>query len=233
MERRPGFCLSFKIEAMLTRLTEQDFYQILEVDYSASSDEIQTAYETARDIYSSDSMVSSCILTPEERRHTLRRINEAYNTLIAEDSRRLYDETIMGTPSVESQGAGLESEENAPVENVKEKEPTESQNFPRLVKGAKSAKRRSKLQLGLKEEASGEFIRRARESAGLDLRTIAEETKIGVTMLSYIEEERLDRLPAPVYLKSFVSQYANCLGLDREKVARSYSNRIRRLNEDK
>lgn len=218
---------------MLTRLTEQDYYQILEVDYSASSDDIQTAYEIARDVYSGESMVSSCILTVEERRHTLRRINEAYNTLIAEDSRRLYDETLMDTTSAEAQVMGLEPEETEPVKKEEEKEPSQAQSFPRLVKGAKSAKRRSKLQLGLKEEASGDFIRRARESAGLDLRTIAEETKIGVTMLSYIEEERLERLPAPVYLKSFVSQYANCLGLDTEKVARSFTNRIRRLNEDK
>ncbi len=251
MELRPDYCLSFKIEAMLTRLTEQDYYQILEVDYSASSEDIQTAYETARDIYSGESMVSSCILTVEERRHTLRRINEAYNTLIAEDSRRLYDETLMDTTSAEAPVMGLKPEETEPVKKKEEKEPTKLQSFPRLVKGAlesalagdpsehlgvrgaKSAKRRSKLQLGLKEEASGDFIRRARESAGLDLRTIAEETKIGVTMLSYIEEERLERLPAPVYLKSFVSQYARCLGLDTEKVARSFTNRIRRLNEDK
>ncbi len=251
MERRPGCSLYFKIEAMLTRLTEQDYYEILEVEYSASSEDIQTAYETAREIYNSESMVSNCILTPEERRQTLRRINEAYNTLIAEDSRRLYDESLRVTASVATEVTSPEPREMAPDENEGDRERPDPPSFPRLVKGAlepalagdqsehlglrgtRSVKRRSKLQLGLKEEASGEFIRRARESEGLDLRTISEETKIGVTMLSYIEEERLERLPAPVYLKSFVSQYAHCLGLDREKVALSYSNRIRRLNEGK
>ena len=49
---------------MLTRLTEQDYYQILEVDYSASSEEIQAAYETARDIYSGESMVSLYLRKP-------------------------------------------------------------------------------------------------------------------------------------------------------------------------
>jgi hypothetical protein len=89
--------------------------------------------------------------------------------------------------------------------------------------------RRSPLQLGLTEEATGEFLRHAREALGLDLSTISEETKIGCSMLEYIEAERLDRLPAPVYLKNFTLQIARCLGLDEEKVARTYLSRIRRL----
>jgi cytoskeletal protein RodZ len=48
-------------------------------------------------------------------------------------------------------------------------------------------------------------------------------------MLEYIESERVDRLPAPVYLRNFALQIARCLGLDEEKVARTYLARIRRL----
>jgi hypothetical protein len=88
---------------------------------------------------------------------------------------------------------------------------------------------RTPLQLGLTEEASGEFLRRAREALGLDLSTISEVTKIGCSMLEYIEAERLDRLPAPIYLKNFTQQIARCLGLEEEKVARTYLARIRRL----
>jgi hypothetical protein len=88
---------------------------------------------------------------------------------------------------------------------------------------------RSALQLGLTEEATGEFLRQAREALGLDLATISQETKIGCSMLEYIETERLERLPAPVYLKNFTLQIARCLGLDEEKVARTYLARIRRL----
>jgi cytoskeletal protein RodZ len=85
------------------------------------------------------------------------------------------------------------------------------------------------MQLGMTEEATGEFLRRAREALGLDLSAISEETKIGGSMLEYIEMERLDRLPAPIYLKNFTLQIARCLGLDEEKVARTYLARIRRL----
>ncbi len=211
---------------MLKRLSEQDHYQVLEVDYKAGPEEIQTAYESAREIYGGDSLVSSSILDREERRQILSRISQAYHTLIAGESRRLYDESLTERMN-ESDGVHFHArrDEKATVETASPSSP----NYPRLVKGSQRPQRRSKIQLGAKEEASGDFLRRVRESTGLDLRTIAEETKIGVTMLHYIEEERIERLPAPVYLKNFVSQYARCLGLQEKKVARSFMTRMERL----
>ena len=82
---------------MLRRLSEQDHYQVLEVSYDASSEEIQSAFETARDIYSHEALVSSSILSDRERRRTVHRISEAYQMLIAEESRRLYDKRL-GVP---------------------------------------------------------------------------------------------------------------------------------------
>ena len=58
---------------MLRRLSEQDHYQVLEVSYDASSEEIQSAFETARDIYSHEALVSSLILSDRERRRTFHR----------------------------------------------------------------------------------------------------------------------------------------------------------------
>lgn len=216
---------------MLRRLSEQDYYQVLDVDYRATADEIRKAYESAREIYSVSSLVCSSILTAQERRRIFRHITEAYHTLAAEESRRQYDQTLAAEkPSLEeilssgpasSGGEGDESPDSAP-----------SRSFPRLVKDSAPSRKtveKSKVVLGLKEEATGKFLREARESAGIDLRSIAEETKIGITVLRFIEQERLDQLPAPVYLRNFVSQFARCLGLDEEKVARSYLARIRRL----
>ena len=219
---------------MYRRLTEQDHYEILEIEPTASPEEIQTAYDAAREIYSNESLVSSSILSKDERRYILRRVTEAYHTLIAEDSRRLYDESLFGRESPEQESSN-ESPPSVGDESTRPVASTETpRSYPRLIKGGKDETlKHSNVQLGFKEEANGDFLRRARESAGLDLRSIAEETKIGVTVLSYIEEERLDRLPAPVYLKSFVGQYAQCLGLDAEKVVRTYLARIKRLSEKK
>jgi len=232
---------------MFRRLSEQDFYQVLEVGYDASPEEIQSAYEDAREIYSREALVSVSILSEPERRRTYERIAEAYQTLIAEESRRLYDESL-GIPRKSPSRSRVAPERHeapaplilsSPLNPLDTEALTEALNdagalplsapAPAPPEKLAPEPRRSPLQLGLTEEATGEFLRLSREALGLDLATISEETKIGCSMLEYIENERLDRLPAPVYLKNFTLQIARCLGLDEEKVARTYLSRIRRL----
>lgn len=227
---------------MFRRLSEQDFYQVLEVGYDASPEEIQSAYEDAREIYSREALVSVSILSEPERRRIYERVAEAYQTLIAEESRRLYDESL-GIPRRPTSRSRIPTERHVTplvlptplnphdtevLAEIEAEPIPESPSAPPPA-GASFEPRRSPLQLGLTEEATGQFLRSAREALGLDLGTISEETKIGCTMLEYIESERLDRLPAPVYLKNFTLQIARCLGLDEEKVARTYLARIRRL----
>ena len=69
----------------------------------------------------------------------------------------------------------------------------------------------------------GRFLKSVREKAGLSLREIAERTKISPMKLGYLEEERFEKLPAPVYLRGFVMQYARELGLaDAQDMAGRY-----------
>jgi hypothetical protein len=227
---------------MFRRLSEQDYYQVLEVSYDASPEEIQSAYEDAREIYSREALVSVSVLSEQERRRTFERIAEAYQTLIAEESRRLYDESL-GIPRRQAPRSRVAFErKETPLVLSSPLSPLETEVLDELAPEAPSSApslppperpalepRRSPVQLGLTEEATGEFLRRARESLGVDLATISAETKIGCSMLEYIETERLDRLPAPVYLRNFTLQIARFLGLDEEKVARTYLARIRRL----
>jgi len=218
---------------MLRRLQEQNHYQVLELPSDANSDEIQAAYEAARDMYSHDALVTSSILTENERRRTFERISEAYQTLIAEESRRLYDQQLgLQTKSVTL----VESPPPSPVEAAPEADTmsggvtdeAQQESSPSEETPSAEAPRRCPIQLAASEEASGDFLRRAREALGLELSTISEETKIGRSMLEYIETERTDRLPAPVYLRNFTRQIAVCLGLDEEHVSRTYLERIAR-----
>jgi cytoskeleton protein RodZ len=65
----------------------------------------------------------------------------------------------------------------------------------------------------------GETLRRERVRRNLDLDQISRELKIAPRFLQAIEEERFDRLPAGVFAKSFVRQYAGLLGLDPDDLA--------------
>lgn len=219
---------------MFQRLNEQNHYQVLEISYEASAEEIQSAYEVARDIYSHDALVSGSILTEHERRRTFDRITEAYHTLIAEESRRLYDQRLGLTESLNRPVRGAFSA-HAPVddrvEETRELEMRDRTTEPQPP-AARTEPRKCPIQLEPSEQASGEFLRRAREAMGLELSTISEETKIGRSVLEYIENERIDRLPAPVYLRAFTRQMARCLGLDEERVSSSYLDRIHQRSDN-
>lgn len=73
------------------------------------------------------------------------------------------------------------------------------------------------------EQSPGLFLQRARERAGISLQEISRRTKIGTGKLTNIENQRFDLLPAPVYLRGFVEQYARLVGLpDPRQIAEIY-----------
>jgi curved DNA-binding protein CbpA len=78
----------------------------------------------------------------------------------------------------------------------------------------------------LPEALSGADLRRLREARGMSLRHIASVTKIGMRYLEYIEEDRFALLPAPVYLRGFLQEYARLVGIDQRRVADAYMSRI-------
>jgi cytoskeletal protein RodZ len=68
----------------------------------------------------------------------------------------------------------------------------------------------------------GETLRRERELRGIDLRDVAEATKISVRFLQALESDRADVLPGGLFPRAFVRQYAAYLGLDPERTVAEY-----------
>lgn len=62
--------------------------------------------------------------------------------------------------------------------------------------------------------AVGETLRQARTRRGLRLEDVARRTLIPARLLRALEEERFDQLPGAFYARSYLRQYADCLGLD-------------------
>ena len=81
---------------------------------------------------------------------------------------------------------------------------------------------------GLQTEFSGDVLQRVRQALRLELKDIATRTKIGLSQLRAIEGELWDALPAQVYLRGFLQEYAKCLRLDSAQVVRSYLERYQR-----
>lgn len=68
----------------------------------------------------------------------------------------------------------------------------------------------------------GSVLRRCREFHGLTLEEASETTKIGITHLKALEEDKIGEFANQAYLKGFLRIYATYLGLNSDDVARMY-----------
>ncbi len=71
-------------------------------------------------------------------------------------------------------------------------------------------------------QSFGTWLRRQREVREIDLREIADSTKVSMSYLQAFEEDRFGVLPSPVFAKGFLRQYARYVGLDPEEVVNFY-----------
>jgi curved DNA-binding protein CbpA len=78
----------------------------------------------------------------------------------------------------------------------------------------------------LPEMLTGAELRKIREARGVSLRHIASVTKIGLRYLEYLEQDRFAFLPAPVYLRGFLQEYARLVGIDPRRTAEAYMSRL-------
>src|SRR5690349_7981575 len=68
----------------------------------------------------------------------------------------------------------------------------------------------------------GTTLREARMRARIDISEIEAETKIRAKYLRALENEEWDLLPGPTYVKSFLREYADALGLDGKLLVSEY-----------
>lgn len=76
-------------------------------------------------------------------------------------------------------------------------------------------------------EFTGDLLRRIREYKNVTVERMAEMTKVSKTYIRNIEASEFDKLPAEVYSRGFVYQYAKCLKLNPNMVASSYIKQMR------
>lgn len=69
----------------------------------------------------------------------------------------------------------------------------------------------------------GEELRREREIRGISLKEIADATKISKRFLDAIERNDHRTLPAPVFTRGFIREYARYLGLNCEDMVNRYN----------
>ena len=72
----------------------------------------------------------------------------------------------------------------------------------------------------------GARMKRLREERGVELRAIAETTKISVSALEALERNDISRLPGGIFSRGFVRAYAEQIGADPEKTVKEFMARF-------
>ncbi len=186
--------------AQLKFWQEQDYYEILEVSPKATEEEIRIACEKLKAIYGPNPPGITVLFTPEEVKKIHDKVQEACRVLRDPRTQRDYDLMLRG-------------------EDTKLAVPPPSPTVTHRILSPKQIREA----LGGEEITwSGEHLRTIRRYLSLDLNAVAMETKVGKHNLKAIEEENIQALPAPVYLKGFLRTYAKALGLDPHQVSKEY-----------
>ena len=194
---------------------EQTYYEILETEPGVSDEEIRRAHRTVKDNYASGSMLISGLYDEHELAALHARINAAHDTLFAPDRRRLYD-------------LALPEADLARAVRAAASLPRPGGAAAGVGGGAGAgADERPDAVIDTSAEVTGAFLRKVREIRGLELSDIAQRTKISERYLRALEEEQFADMPAAVYVRGYVTEYARALRLDPQRVAESYLARYR------
>lgn len=77
----------------------------------------------------------------------------------------------------------------------------------------------------------GEILRTERESRGLSLIDVEEETKIRAKYLQALEEENYDEIPGEAYCMGFLRNYARFLEIDPDPLIYQYRCQAKKVDQ--
>lgn len=227
----------------------KNYYEVLEIPHNAKAEEIYYSYQRAKAAYSNDSLALYSLISAEECRNILNLVDEAYTILSDPSKRKMYDEargfnqqnTIDYSPNLFYQGTKDNFIKSPSLNSFPKvetpKAPTGESTIPSSSMNKLVAQQRFSLDYVVNEDFekeieattdfSGEFLQKIREYKNITIERLADMTKVSPMNLRYIESESFSKLPAPVYVRGFVFQYAKCLKLKPEVVANSFVARMK------
>jgi len=205
---------------------EQNFYELLGIEFDVSSFEISRAYKENYQLYHEDSLVSYSLFSREEREKILARLDEAYATLIDEKKRSLYDQSLIECGILKE---GMKSQDGRKTMGLISDSKVSTNSTVLTIKNELKAMVSSNpvIQEILTHDALwGKDLKRIRDELGVSLEIIREMTKVRMIFLRAIEEDEYEKAPSKMFLKSYVKAYAQSIGLDGDFVASRYLNKI-------
>ncbi len=212
-------------------LDNRTFYEVLQVPEDADVGDIKRAYLDALAMYDDDALVTYSLFSEQQRTEILKSIEKAYDTLIDEKKRARYNQMLANSG---------QSTTTADVERVGKQFDLVSYALHQSKADGLDAWVRMKMTDGQIKEMvdtlldqdliSGAELKRLRSAFGIELSEIYEVTRISRTMITHIEEDHYDALPAQIYLKQFLRSYAEIFQIEPEHIIDGYLKNMSQSN---
>jgi len=213
----------------MKRITEQNYYELLDISPQASTQEVRWAYDQAMSIYSADSLPTYSLLPEKERDLILSRLVDAYKTLTNGQLRAEYNQELLESGELMPKELGLSSQEESETINGKLREVKVESLFSgegTMESSVLPAEDSFDL-IDINSAVSGKDIQALRIAREISVEDINRKTNIPKKTLEDIEEERFEELPALVYLKGFLKAYARILNVNESQMVDGYMKRLR------
>ncbi len=196
-----------------TEKSLQDCYNILGLPTDASDQEIKEAYFKLKNTFSIGNQALYSLADENYLTATLRDLDAAYKRLCQTKKKSEVSESFIITDYANNDfiPTSIAQKIKTPLiaNGIKTKDPELSKKMQDLI---------SKT-----EKIDGDLFKRLRELCQISPHEIQENIKISVTYIEYIEQNRFDFLPQPVYVKGFVTSYLTFLGApDRQRLTDAY-----------
>jgi curved DNA-binding protein CbpA len=220
---------------MIKKIDDLNYYELLEINPDASSQEVHRAYERIRRIYEPNSIALYSLFSAEETTSINQRIEDAYRTLVYEETRKRYDALLRQNheppapdvvPRAEKryQALPLQPSLSLEVDNryVKSAEPMHEPVPPPIPAVVMPSPQPLPATI---TEFTGSVLKALREQRSITIRNIADMTKLGTRYIEFIEAENFSKLPARAYIRGFLNLYAKALGYEPERLVNDYMKR--------
>lgn len=206
----------------IRKIEELDFYELLNLRFDASPEEVETAYLRAIVTYHEEALASYGVLSAEERDIMLERIEAAFQTLGDPARKKAYDAALLPSrPEYGKKAYFRKSTARLEIEDASEKRSVwgkiQSLLFPKLRNNIQKIHGLSRVQESERKVAedyyTGQCFKVIREKRGLSRAEIAATLGLREEILKAIEEENYAALPRRKDLSSILRLYARSLGL--------------------
>lgn len=176
----------------------KNYYNILQINRDAPFEEIKNAYHSLVKIYNAKMLSNYSLYKNNDIDGKIEEIENAYHVLSDAEKKQLYDQSLEFTKT----DSFLQ---NLPSYEIKY---DTNNDFEVRIKST--------------QFFTGSFLQEIRQYKNITLSQMEEITKVSTRHLENIEADNYNQLPADIYVRGFLIQYARALKLDETLVTKSY-----------